>query len=84
MPRAILKNGVLVPITPLPADWDDGTEVSLKKVRTHHMPTESIDEWLDKVNSLAAQMSEEDDRRLAEAIVDIRKEAKDLARKGKR
>jgi len=32
MPRAIVKNGVLLPVDPLPKAWKDGTEVRLLKV----------------------------------------------------
>lgn len=32
MPRAVLKNGLIVPRTPLPPDWKDGTELEVERV----------------------------------------------------
>ena len=31
MPRAVLRNGVIYPLDPLPPDWADGKELWLKE-----------------------------------------------------
>lgn len=91
MPRAILKNGVLLPVDPLPKAWKDGTEVRLlkvhkknKKPRPNGAGKHPTDVWMDEVENAAREIDAEGDREFAQAIERIRKEAKDLARKGKR
>ncbi len=87
MPRAVLNKGIIYPIEPLPADWRDGTELILEKLPVESdkgSTAQSVDEWMNDVDALAAQGIPEDDKKLAEAIALIRQQAKDLARQGKR
>ncbi len=86
MPRALLKNGVICPIEPLPADWHDGTELTIEKYQpaTNGSAVSFTDHWMDEVEALAAKGSVAEDKKLTEAIAQIRHGAKELARQGKR
>jgi hypothetical protein len=86
MPRAILKNGVILPLEPLPPDWEEGTELTVERQNvadTNGVSPHGTDRWMDEVEALAAQVSAESDEELDQAIAQIRRQAKDLARQGK-
>lgn len=86
MPKAILKNGLIYPVEPLPSDWQDGAEVQIEKVPAHPDTGDKsrTDHWMDAVEALAAQGEDDDDRLFQDAITAIRQQAKELARQGKR
>ena len=81
MIKAIVKNGVVVPRDPLPADWQDGTEVEVDKPAEPSNLPDEIDHWLAELNAIAAGGNPEDDRRLQVAIESHQREQKELARK---
>jgi hypothetical protein len=84
MPRAVLKQGVIHPIEPLPPDWPEGAEVVVERLRSTGNGRQSTDQWMDEVESLAALIPPGEDEKLEEAIKQIRRQAKDLAGRGKR
>ena len=86
MPRALLKNGVIYPVDPLPADWRDGTELTVEKSRPadNGSPGHPTDQWMNEVESMASKIPAGEDKKLDSAIARLRKQAEDLARKGKR
>ncbi len=75
MPRAVLKNGMIHPVDPLPPEWADGQELVVEAVRKDF--TGSTDPWLQGVEEAAARINPEDDRRLEEAIREIRRQSKE-------
>ncbi len=83
MTKAIVKNGVIYPLEPLPPEWRDGTELRVELLN----PGDTIsatDRWMDEVEALVAQIDPADDAIFGKAIAAIRNEAKELARKWKR
>ena len=66
MPRAILKNGAIVPIEPLPKDWVDGKELQVEEVRPE--TEQSLGEWYRELEAMCADSDPEDDTRLEEAL----------------
>ncbi len=82
MPRAVLKNGVIYPVEPLPPDWSDGTELSVEKTAP---PSENgksrTDEWMDQVEASAALIDPADDERLMAAVAAFRAQDRELARR---
>jgi hypothetical protein len=82
MTKAILKDGVFRPIGPLPADWQDGTEVELARTNSSN-PESKTDDWMDEVERAVAEIDPEDAQILQDAISENRAEAKELARQGK-
>lgn len=81
MVKAVIHNRVIVPREPLPADWDEGTEVEVNKAATPVQSTDSLDRWFAELEAIAAEGDPEDDARLDAAIQEIRREGKERARK---
>jgi hypothetical protein len=82
MPRAVLKNGVIYPIEPLPEDWQDGLELRVEKSTGEK--GKSTNQWMNEVEASAAKIPRGEDDKLVAAIADLRRQAKALASKGKR
>jgi hypothetical protein len=78
MPRAVLKNGVIVPIDPVPPEWTDGRELWVEEV-AETIPRENKN--CPGHENLAISEDPEDDKRLTEAIARIRQQAKSMARR---
>jgi hypothetical protein len=81
MPRAIVKNGVIYPLEPLPPDWVDGSEVRVEVAKESEDRTEEIDRWYEELQALATQLDPEDDEQFVDAIANVRRKAKDEARR---
>jgi hypothetical protein len=78
MPRAVLKNGVVYPIEPLPPGWGDGTELQLEKSPpgANGSSGQSTDQWMDEVEALASKIPTGEDDKLAAAVRQLRRQAK--------
>lgn len=83
MIKAIVKGGVVVPRDPLPADWQEGTEVEVERPPSNGAGDNAVhpaDAWMDAVERCAALQDPSDDLRLQQAIGEERRSAKELAR----
>ena len=60
MPRAVLKNGVIYPLEPLPPEWADGKEVSVEDPEKPTVKPEADDAWFDGLEAAAQQISPRD------------------------
>lgn len=81
MIRAILKNGVIQPIDPLPPDWQEGQELSIDSLPNGSDDPEAIRRWADELRRRAAEVPEEDHARVAELLAEQDRIAKDSVRK---
>lgn len=83
MTKAVLKNGLICPVEPLPADWTEGTELRVEKVATRKKKGEQIDvdAWAKEMDAISAEMDPDDDERLMNAIAAHRAQAKEMARR---
>jgi len=88
MPRAILRNGQIQPIDPLPPDWKDGTKLSIEAVQSSDEDdmeakgdSFNAKQWLREMKDLCADADPEDDARLQAAIDQIRRQGKEIMRK---
>jgi hypothetical protein len=79
MPRAILMNGLIYPLEPLPPEWEDGHEVNVEAVEPDD--PEAIDRWAREMDALCADIDPEDCAKLQAAIDKLRREAKAQARR---
>lgn len=78
MIRAIVRDGVIQPLEPLPADWDEGREVYVDAVENPESE-EELQQWLRDMNELTSQLDDPEEwRRFDEAIAEAR--AADKAR----
>ena len=84
MVKAIVKSGTIVPRSPLPADWRDGTEVEIERSLAQpdaENGTYPTDAWMDEVESLAALGDPADDDRLEAALTKIHEREKEFTRR---
>jgi hypothetical protein len=82
MARAVLRNGVLVPVDPLPAEWTDGHEVWLEDTppQAEDSP-EAIDKWYRELEELCAENDPRDLEEMQAFLSEIRQEARTRARR---
>jgi len=84
MIKAVVTKGVIVPRDPLPANWREGTEVTVEKCAGDTGADENTrptDVWMDEVEAIALEGDREDDQRLDVALKETRRREKELARK---
>jgi hypothetical protein len=76
MTRAVLKDGKIEPLDPLPPDWRDGEALSVERVADRDPTPEELDAWAKEMDALCADSTPEDEARLQAAIEEHRQEAK--------
>ncbi len=81
MPKAVLKDGRIIPLEPLPPEWKDGTEIYLEARPESETERDDTAEWLQGVEEAALAIPPESERTFQEAIRAIRAEAKLEARR---
>lgn len=80
MIEAIIRNGAIVPLTPIPADWPDGTKVHVDSAAARRTPTDQIDQDFDELERLCA--GNDCDHAMLNAALEIAdREAKDWVRR---
>ena len=78
MLKAVLRQGVIVPLEPLPQDWEEGAALEVAKA---HAPPADIDAWAKSMNQLCADSSPSDEETMHRAIEEHRRQAKDQVRR---
>jgi hypothetical protein len=78
MLKAVLRNGAIVPLDPVPKDWEEGT--SLEVVRINGS-TVDIQDWAKQMERLCAASSDEDEESMHAAIKEHRRQAKAQTRR---
>ncbi len=73
MIQAELRQGVIVPLVPLPTEWKDG---ALLEISNADVTTLDIDAWAETMNQLCADSLVEDEVTMRRAIDEHRREAK--------
>jgi hypothetical protein len=74
MPRAVIQDGAIVPLEPLPSEWANGTEVNVETT-----PAESpaeIDRAFDELERVCAAGTESDYMALQRALAEADRESK--------
>jgi hypothetical protein len=81
MIRAILRDGQIQPLDPLPTGWDEGQELQITEVEPSDDP-EAIERWWSELSELANQPHDPADwERLESALDEADRLAKDQVRK---
>lgn len=83
MTKAVLKNGVIHPVEPLPTNWTEGTQLQVQKApapKKKHKRFD-IDDWFKRVEKAAAEIDPEDWERMQRAIDKHRAQAKEYAKR---
>ena len=81
MPRAVMKNGVIVPIDPLPQEWADGRELWVEEAVQSKNSNQSLDEWIREVERSAAEVDQKDWEEMQAVLDTMHKEAKEQVRR---
>ena len=78
MLKAVLREGVIVPLEPVPPDWEEGATLEVAKAG---VPALDIDAWANTMNQLCADSSAEDEETMRRAIEEHRQQAKAQTRR---
>jgi hypothetical protein len=80
MIRAILKKGKIQPLDELPPHWREGQELIVEGCEPSGDPAD-IRKWQAKLVALSAQIPAEDHERMAAAIAEQDRQAKEVMRR---
>jgi hypothetical protein len=78
MLKAVLKKGTIVPLEPLPPEWEEGATLEVARVEA---PSVDIDAWAQKMSQLCADSQTDDENAMRRAIEEQRREAKERTRR---
>jgi hypothetical protein len=84
MPKAILKNGHIHPLEPLPADWTEGQELDVEPSQTRpdaELSPADIDRDFQELEALCALGDPAEDERLARLLKEAHHQAKEQVRR---
>jgi hypothetical protein len=79
MIRAILKKGKIQPVDKLPEYWREGQELIVEGAEPSEKPAD-IKKWYARLVALSAQIPPDDHKRMAAAVAEHDRQAKDLMR----
>lgn len=78
MLKAVLRKGAIVPLEPVPQEWDEGTALEVAKVNSEQV---DIHAWAKAMNELCADSSMEDEAIMRNALDEQRRAAKGQTRR---
>ena len=78
MLKAILQNGAIVPLEPLPQEWKEGTALEVGKAGNG---TIDVDAWAKMMDRLCADSPTDEEERMQAAIDEHRRQAKAQSRR---
>jgi hypothetical protein len=82
MIRAVIKNGAIQPLEPLPAEWKDGRQVVVDQVEPTALEVGEIDRWASEMNELTAALNDAEEwREIEAALAEADREAKAVVRR---
>jgi hypothetical protein len=77
--RAILRDGCIQPIEPLPPEWVEGQELLVEQTAAEGAK-EQVGQWAADLEAAAARLPVEDHDRFRRALDEIERESKDAVR----
>ncbi len=78
--KAILRDGVIQPVEPLPPAWADGQELVVEEPEPDRAAAE-IDRWAQELEAATAQIPAEEHDRFLRALEQIERESKEAVRR---
>ncbi len=82
MIKAIVKNGTIEPLEPIPTEWSDGQEVVVQETyRDSRETPDELDRWYRELDALCVASDPEDDERLRTALAQAHEQAKAVVRR---
>ena len=68
MPKAVLKDGSIIPLEPLPTNWVEGQELSVEASDTFDEEDQVIDAWYRELQAMVAENDPKDFESVEQAI----------------
>jgi len=78
--KAILRNGLIQPVEPLPPDWTEGQELVVEDPEVAVAASE-VEQWSREIEAAAAKLPAEEHDRFRRAMDDIERESKETVRR---
>ena len=79
MIRAVLKNGIIQPAEPLPADWPDGQELTVDRLPSDD--PNAIDRWAKELDEGSSSITADELADFERALQDVERNSKDAVRR---
>lgn len=77
--KAVIQNGRIEPLEPLPPDWHEGQEVLIESEAPQ--TASEIAQWSEDLEAATARVPAGDHQRFMEALDEIERESKDAIRR---
>ena len=81
MPKAILHNGKIQPVEPLPQEWQEGALLRIEKAEDDEATIEEIDRDFALLAQLCADSDPTEEERLSRALEEARRQSKAQVRR---
>lgn len=81
MPIAVLQNGAIHPLEPLPAEWQEGQRLRVECVAEDEATPAEIDRDFAQLANLCADSDPADEERLSQALHEAHEQAKEQVRR---
>ena len=82
MIRAVVRNGVIQPLEPLPASWNDGRLVVVDEMEPGALEMGAVDPWARDMNELTADLNDAEEwQGIEAALAEADREAKAIVRR---
>jgi len=80
MPRVTLTNGVLVPLDPLPAEWEDGRDLIVQEPTPEQLAAEA-QAWFEEMEAAVKDMDPRDPEIIQASIDEQKRLGKEYMRR---
>ena len=77
--KAIVHNGSIQPLEPLPSDWVEGKELLVEDSAI--APAGDLEAWAREIDEAASQLSAQDHDRFREALDEVERQSKEATRR---
>jgi hypothetical protein len=78
--KAILRNGRIQPLEPLPSEWTDGQELVVEPPEAAATEAQ-VDEWANDLEAAAAKLPREEHDRFQKALDEVERQSKEAVRR---
>ena len=78
--RAVLRQGVIQPVEPLPPGWVEGQELVVEGPKPDNS-SEALNQWARELDTATAEIPAEEHDRFLQALDEIERESKEAVRK---
>lgn len=78
MIKAVLRQGVIQPIDPLPSEWVDGQELVVEEPQSNG--TADLEKWSAELDAATAKIPAEEHERFLNALEEIERQSKEAVR----